>query len=170
MCGVAQSAVRGRLTLTTKGSPSPLPAPHSENRRHMTIQIECLGFHAWCDMTTRHDAFANFGNEWRWHSGPHRTNGMAALHFRLLCVIAAVRQAWLQFRTRGAVLPAASGRRIRPRGLTHRSVVRRGALRSAMSAQMSNSLWVAGSARTTPVLSDSFHETHKEIKWQSPAK
>jgi NAD(P)-dependent dehydrogenase (short-subunit alcohol dehydrogenase family) len=51
---------------------------------------------------------------------------MAALHFRLLCVIAAVRQAWLQFRYRGAVFPAASGQRIRPRGLTHRSVVRRG--------------------------------------------
>jgi hypothetical protein len=88
----------------------------------MTIQIDFLSFHAWCDMTTYHDVFANFGKGWRWHSGPHRTNEMAAAHFRMLCVIAAVRRGWLQVSKRGTSLPAAGGRRIQPKWLRRFSI------------------------------------------------
>src|SRR5664279_901969 len=113
----AQCHIQRWLTVSTKGCRSPSSAPPSKNKLQMTIQIDFLSFHAWCDMTTYHDVFANFGNGWRWHSGPHRTNEMAAAHFRMLCVLAAVRRGWLQFRKRGTSLPLPAGGAFSQNGL-----------------------------------------------------
>ena len=62
----------------------------------MTMQVYFLGFRCLCAMTTYHDAYANFGSGWRWHSGPHRDDRRATWHFRMVCVGAAVRRAWLR--------------------------------------------------------------------------